>query len=118
MRWGLREIALFVLSGLSVAALAFVSVSGPVRTTQIVLITFGSLTAAIAAPLIESRRSADSAKTPAEPPSASDAPEHTGPVDYRVLRPQDGEPRLVTGRETELALLHAQLVKQRKTDRR
>lgn len=119
MHWGLRETVLFVLSGLSVAALAVVSVAGPLRTSQIILIAFGSLTAAIAAPMIESRRTMDPGRPPAQPPANSrpDAAQQTVAVDYAVLRSRPGEPRSVVGRDAELAQLHAQLAKQQKSER-
>lgn len=54
-RFDFHDAVLFILSGASVAALAIVSISPPVTADKIALITFGSLTAAVAAPMVENR---------------------------------------------------------------
>jgi hypothetical protein len=113
-------IGLFVLSGASVAALAIVSISGPVDLGKIGLITFGSLTAAIAAPMIEnsiSPKPPESSRTGGGQTVRSRreaANPSVAGIEYTALKAGRGQRRSILGRDDEFDSIYRRLVRQQK----
>ena len=111
-----HEVVLFLVSGASVAALAVVSVSGPIDLSRIGLIVFGSLTAAVAAPMIESRIGAP-VESSGEPRKGAD-PDADSLIGYEALQERPTRPGPVIGREAELTSLFGRLTRQQEANRR